>query len=193
LIDDILDLSALESGELRLSRGDVDVNAIAEDVVRELRVTAETKALTMRLTGSKAFAFADPRRVRQVLGNLVSNAVKFTSTGSVNVNVGREGDYVNVSVADTGPGIANDEHETIFEEYRQSGDVSTQRAGTGLGLAITRRLVEAHGGTIALQSRLGVGSRFTITFPVEPPPGVSRTRSEPPGRRSSPPKAPAPA
>jgi signal transduction histidine kinase len=193
LIDDILDLSALESGELRLSRRDVDVYAIAEDVVRELRVTAESKALTMRLSGVEAFAFADPRRVRQVLSNLASNAIKFTSSGSVNVEVTPNGDWVRVSVRDTGPGIAMDEHESIFEEYRQSGDVSAQRAGTGLGLAITRRLVEAHGGKVELESHLGVGSTFTITFPVDPPPGVSRSRSEPPGRRSSPPKAPPPA
>lgn len=189
LIDDILDLSALESGELRLSRRDVDVYAIAEDVVRELRVTAEGKALMMRLSGRQAYAFADPRRVRQVLSNLASNAVKFTNSGSVDVGVEPGDEYVRVSVTDTGPGIAIDEHESIFEEYRQSGDVSAQRAGTGLGLAITRRLVEAHGGKIDLDSKLGVGSKFTITFPVDPPPGVSRSRSEPPGRRSSPPKA----
>jgi signal transduction histidine kinase len=193
LIDDILDLSALESGELRLSRRDVDVYAIAEDVVRELRVTAESKALLMRLSGSQAYAFADPRRVRQVLSNLASNAVKFTSSGSVDVEVNTSGECVKVNVNDTGPGIAMDEHESIFEEYRQSGDLSAQRAGTGLGLAITRRLVEAHGGKISLQSKLGVGSKFAITFPVDPPPGVTRSRSEPPGRRSSPPKAPAPA
>lgn len=180
LIDDILDLSALESGELRLRRRDVDVFAIADEVVKEVRVTAESKRLHISLTGSWAMAFADPRRVRQVLSNVVGNAVKFTSTGSVNVMVVRDGPMVKVSVQDTGPGIASDEHESIFEEYRQSGDLSVQRAGTGLGLAITRRLVEMHGGTIQLQSTLGVGSMFTITFPVDPPPGVTRSRSEAP-------------
>lgn len=180
LIDDILDLSALESGELRLRRKDVDVFAIAEDVVKELRVTAEAKALSMQLSGSTAIAFADPRRVRQVLSNVVGNAIKFTSTGSVNVSIVREGPLVRASVQDTGPGIAIDEHESIFEEYRQSGDLSVQRAGTGLGLAITRRLVEMHGGEIKLESALGVGSLFTITLPVDPPPGVTRSRSEAP-------------
>lgn len=180
LIDDILDLSALESGELRLRRKDIDCFAIAEDVVKELRVTAEAKALNMMLSGATAIAFADPRRVRQVLSNVVGNAIKFTSTGSVNVTVIREGARVLASVQDTGPGIAIDEQESIFEEYRQSGDLSVQRAGTGLGLAITRRLVEMHGGEIKVQSTLGVGSMFSITFPVDPPPGVTRSRSEAP-------------
>jgi signal transduction histidine kinase len=180
LIDDILDLSALESGELRLRRKDIDVFAIAEDVVKELRVTAEAKALSMVLSGTTAIAFADPRRVRQILSNVVGNAIKFTSTGSVNVAVVRAGSLVRANVEDTGPGIAIDEHESIFEEYRQSGDLSVQRAGTGLGLAITRRLVEMHGGEIKLESSLGVGSLFTITFPVDPPPGVTRSRSEAP-------------
>lgn len=180
LIDDILDLSALESGELRLRRKDIDVFAIAEDVVKELRVTAEAKSLSMVLSGTTAIAFADPRRVRQILSNVVGNAIKFTSTGSVNVAVVRAGSLVRANVQDTGPGIAIDEHESIFEEYRQSGDLSVQRAGTGLGLAITRRLVEMHGGEIKLESTLGVGSLFTITFPVDPPPGVTRSRSEAP-------------
>ena len=180
LIDDILDLSALESGELRLRRKDIDVFAIAEDVVKELRVTAEAKSLSMVLSGTTAVAFADPRRVRQILSNVVGNAIKFTSTGSVNVAVVRAGSLVRANVQDTGPGIAIDEHESIFEEYRQSGDLSVQRAGTGLGLAITRRLVEMHGGEIKLESTLGVGSLFTITFPVDPPPGVTRSRSEAP-------------
>ncbi len=185
LIDDILDLSALESGELRLRRKDVDVYVIAEDVVKELRVTAESKHLTMGLTGHTAFAFADPRRVRQVLSNVVGNAVKFTSTGAVNVTIFRDSAQVYVRVKDTGPGIASDEHESIFEEYRQSGDLSVQRAGTGLGLAITRRLVEMHGGRIELDSTLGVGSEFIITFPVDPPPGVTRSRSEAPPAASA--------
>ena len=180
LIDDILDLSALESGELRLRRKDIDVFAIAEDVVKELRVTAEAKELSMLLSGTTAIAFADPRRVRQILSNVVGNAIKFTSTGSVNVSVFRAGALVRASVEDTGPGIALDEQESIFEEYRQSGDLSVQRAGTGLGLAIARRLVEMHGGEIQLESSLGVGSLFTVTFPVDPPPGVTRSRSEAP-------------
>ncbi len=180
LIDDILDLSALESGELRLRRKDIDVFAIAEDVVKEMRVTAEAKNLSMALTGSTAPAYADPRRVRQVLSNVVGNAIKFTSVGSVNLSVEKQGAFISVTVTDTGPGIASDEHESIFEEYRQSGDLSVQRAGTGLGLAITRRLVEMHGGNIKLQSTLGVGSEFTITLPADPPPGLTRSRSEAP-------------
>src|SRR5690606_12063542 len=167
-------------GELRLRRKDIDVFAIAEDVVKEMRVTAEAKNLSMALTGSTAPAYADPRRVRQVLSNVVGNAIKFTSVGSLNLSVEKQGAFISVTVTDTGPGIASDEHESIFEEYRQSGDLSVQRAGTGLGLAITRRLVEMHGGNIKLQSTLGVGSEFTITLPADPPPGLTRSRSEAP-------------
>src|SRR6185503_10561447 len=114
---------------------------------------------------------ADARRVRQILGNVVGNAVKFTSEGSVQIWVEPRGRFVAVIVTDTGPGIAPDEQAAIFEEYRQSGDINVRRIGTGLGLAITRRLVQMHGGFIEVESELGRGSRFTIVLPSEPPEG----------------------
>jgi signal transduction histidine kinase len=169
LIDDILDLSALESGELRLNRQRVDIYSIATQVVKEAQVTAEGKSLQVRLEGTHAVAWADSLRVRQVLGNVIGNAVKFTSKGHVRVRVEDRDGYVGVLVADTGPGIAPEEQESIFEEYRQSGELSARRVGTGLGLAITRRLVEMHGGSIEVQSRLGVGSQFAIVLPKVPP------------------------
>lgn len=169
LIDDILALSALESGQLRLERQDTNVFSIAADVVREAKITARGKALTVQLAGQAAIAFADPLRVRQILGNVVGNAVKFTQRGSVLVYVegGLEG--VTLSVTDTGPGIAPAQRAAIFEEYRQAGDVASRRAGSGLGLAITRRLVQMHGGRITLESAVDVGSRFIITLPRRPP------------------------
>ncbi|HMJ12856.1 MAG TPA: HAMP domain-containing sensor histidine kinase, partial [Polyangiaceae bacterium] len=170
LIGDILDLSALESGELELSPRAVDVFAIAHEVAREARVTAQTKALSLTLSGETARAWADPRRVRQILTNVVGNAVKFTSEGSVNIHVQKRHNFAVVVVADTGPGIAADDHAAIFEEYRQSGDLNVRRVGTGLGLAITRRLVGMHSGFIEVESQLGKGSRFTIVLPSEPPP-----------------------
>ncbi len=168
LIDDILDLSALESGQLRLVRSYVDLYRIAEAVVREAQFAASAKGLEVRLKGSPAAAFADPMRVRQMLGNIVGNAVKFTQTGFVEVEVRRvESGGSCITVRDSGPGIPREEHLAIFEEYRQSGDHRVRRVGTGLGLAITRRLVEMHRGQIALESELGVGSRFTLTLPSE--------------------------
>lgn len=166
LIDDILDLSAIESGELRLSCGPVDLRAVASHVMQEARATLQGKPLELVITGAGASAWADERRLRQVIGNLVGNAVKFTREGRVEVMVETTGTTSRITVSDTGPGIAEDMRAAIFEEFQQAGDLQARRAGSGLGLAITRRLVQAHGGSIELSSRLGVGSRFTVTLPA---------------------------
>ena len=164
LIDDILELSALESGGLKLSRESVDVYAIAEEIVREQRPLAAAKHLRLELSGTRhAIANADPRRLRQILGNIVGNAVKFTSRGGVRIVVDDHGGgEVVVHTIDTGPGIAPAERAAIFEEYAQAGDTATKRKGTGLGLAIARRLVRMHAGEIELASAVGQGSRFTF-------------------------------
>jgi signal transduction histidine kinase len=187
LIDDILDLSALESGELRLSLRSVDILSIASDVVREARVGAEVKRLRLTLEGAPALAVADERRVRQILTNVIGNAVKYTELGRVDVRVTSTPGSVTVGVVDTGPGIAREEHESIFQEYWQSREARHRRVGTGLGLAIARRLVEMHGGRIELESELGKGSTFRIVLPVEPPPEVRRDRSHPRASRPPPP------
>jgi signal transduction histidine kinase len=189
LIDDVLDLSALESGELRLNVSRADLFEIAKQVVRELRITAETKGLELVLAGLPSVAYVDEHRVRQIIGNVIGNAVKYTEVGKVAVNVYAVDDEVSVRVQDTGPGIAEADHEAIFQEYWQSSDARTRRAGTGLGLAITRRLVEMHGGRIELESRLGRGSIFRIVLPTEPPKdALRRDRSRP--RASRPPPEP---
>ncbi len=165
LINDVLDLSALESGELRLDSGPVDVLVVAEGVVREAQVNAQWKPLVVVLQGEHAIAWGDPVRVRQIIGNLVSNAVKFTSEGVVRVRVEDRAEFVAIIVSDTGPGIAQHEQTAIFEAYRQSGDLSVRDVGTGLGLSITRRLVTMHGGFVELESEIGQGSRFTVLLP----------------------------
>jgi signal transduction histidine kinase len=170
LIDDILDLSALESGQLRLNPQLVDVFAVAGDVIRELQPEAARKQLPLRLCGSAAMARVDARRVRQVLTNIIGNAVKFTARGEVTVEVTPREGHVALLITDTGPGIPRSEQRAIFEEYRQSGELHTQRAGTGLGLAIARRLVGMHGGTIQVESEVGRGSSFAVVLPTEPPP-----------------------
>jgi signal transduction histidine kinase len=170
LIDDVLDLSALESGELRLECRVMDVLGVAAEVVREAEVTAVAKSLKLELVGNPASAYADPRRVRQIIGNILGNALKFTERGSVLVRVDPRDGGVMISVTDTGPGIAPEEHEAIFQEYWQSRDVQRHRVGTGLGLAITRRLVQMHRGFIDLRSQLGKGSTFTVVLPSRPPP-----------------------
>ncbi len=169
LIDDILDLSALESGELELSPKFIDLLPIAEEVIRELRVTARAKGVELEISGKRAVAWVDARRVRQILGNVLGNAVKFTSEGTVRLDVDAEPGWAVLRVTDTGPGIAREDQGAIFEEYRQAGDVGARSIGTGLGLAITRRLVNMHNGTIELESSVGVGSSFTIWLPAGPP------------------------
>jgi signal transduction histidine kinase len=169
LINDILDLSALETGRLNLQLKKTNLWSIASDVIRESRLAAEAKNLSIDLEGDTVEAVADQLRVRQVLSNLVSNAVKFTNRGGVTVSVGRSEEHATLSVTDTGPGIAKEEQAAVFEEYRQSGDWQSRGAGSGLGLAITRRLVRMHGGRIELDSRLGGGSRFTVLLPLAGP------------------------
>lgn len=184
LIDDILDLSALESGELTLEQRDVELREVAAEVVRELGVQAAAKGLRIDVVGPSAPAWADPRRLRQILGNLVGNAVKFTSAGSVRVIIEPRGSVVALHVIDTGPGIAPAEQSAIFDEYRQAGDVASRRKGTGLGLAITRRLVRMHAGTIELSSEVGAGAHFVVTLPAESSAVVPSAASSPRSSRA---------
>ncbi len=169
LIDDILELSALESGELELSRETLDLWPIAEDAVREARINARDKPIEIVLKGGSLTTWADARRVRQILGNVVGNAVKFTPEGRVEVVIEAQSErWALIRVSDTGPGIAPEDQASIFEEYRQVGDLAARRAGSGLGLAISRRLVQMHDGTIDLESALGEGSVFRIFLPRGP-------------------------
>jgi signal transduction histidine kinase len=167
LINDILEFSALESGQLKLSRSRVDLGAVAWEVVREAAGIVGARPVSVRIEGeSGVLAKADQRRVRQVLTNVVGNAIKFTQQGEVVVDVGREGKYARISVRDTGPGISPQERAVIFEEYKQAKDERPRRRGTGLGLAITRRLVLMHGGKIDVESEVGRGSTFRVLLPA---------------------------
>jgi len=167
LIDDILDLSALESGELKLSRRSLDLRRASEEVVREARALAKHKGLKVGVEGAApVLALADRRRVRQILTNLVANAVKFTRAGSVMLHVSEEGERAIVRVVDTGPGIRESEREAIFEAYRQSTDTKARYSGAGLGLATVKRLVLLHGGDIEVTSEVGKGSTFTVSLPL---------------------------
>jgi signal transduction histidine kinase len=167
LINDILEFSALESGQLRLTRGRVDLTGLANEVVREARGLVGEKQLTVRVEGDASLvARVDGRRVRQVLGNLVNNAIKFTQRGEVVVRVTREGVQAALSVTDTGPGISSQERAVIFHEYKQARSERMKRRGTGLGLAIARRLVSLHHGSIQVESQLGRGSTFKVLLPI---------------------------
>ena len=179
LIDDVLDLSALETGQLRLSRRPVDMRALADQVVREASATIREKPVRLGVTGEAGlFAYADSRRVRQILTNLIANAIKATTQGSVTVQIEARNPYVALVVRDTGAGISPEDAAAIFQPYRQGGDHLSRRGGAGLGLSIAQRLVGMHGGTIAVESQLGGGSTFTVCLPrvdEDAPEHVSRT------------------
>ncbi|HSQ62329.1 MAG TPA: ATP-binding protein [Polyangiaceae bacterium] len=175
LIEDILDLSAIESGQLKLHPKNVDLYSVAQDVVRELSVVADKSHLALRLEGEPGVeVWADKRRLRQIVGNVVGNAVKFTQYGEVLVRIETRGAAGAVVVRDTGPGIRESERNLVFEEYRQAGGERAKHRGTGLGLAIARRLATMQGGAIELDSELGRGSTFTVTLPLAAPGGGAR-------------------
>ena len=180
LIDDILDLSAMESGQLRLSKHEVDLYALTEDVVREARGTIKDRPLELTVQGPKGLSvYADGRRIRQVLTNLVSNALKFTPEGEVKVTLQAAEQAVRIAVSDTGRGIAPGHINTIFKAYRQGGSAAERRGGAGLGLAIARSLVLLHGGTIDVSSAIGRGSTFTIVLPCsQTPADTMRSQAE---------------
>lgn len=179
LINDILELSAIASGQLRLARTEVDLAPIVEEVVKEATGLRGDKPVELRIErlSDSCVAYADGRRVRQILGNLVGNAVKFTPRGEVVVQLSADPYYTTIRVRDTGPGIKPEEREAIFDEYRQGGDRRARRRGTGLGLAIARRLALMHGGSIRLESELGSGSTFVLKLPVRSADGSGRGAS----------------
>ena len=169
LINDVLDLSKIESGEMTLSVGDFSFATLVQSVVMatESLATDKNLALTVDLPAELPPGRGDERRLSQVLLNLVGNAIKFTEAGEVGIAVGANNGAFHVQVTDTGPGIAAAEREEIFSEFRQIDSSSTkQKGGTGLGLAIAKRFVEMHEGRIWLDSEPGHGSTFHFTLPV---------------------------
>ncbi len=170
LINDILDLSKIEAGRMELEAQPFDLPAALDNALTLIRERAARNsiALDVHVDPRIGEILADERKIKQVLLNLLSNAVKFTPEGGkITMSAIMNGEAVAVSVADTGIGIAAEDQEAVFEEFRQVGtDYARKREGTGLGLALARRLVELHGGKLSLQSELGKGSTFTFTIPV---------------------------
>ncbi|HEV3470461.1 MAG TPA: GAF domain-containing sensor histidine kinase [Pyrinomonadaceae bacterium] len=174
LISDLLDLSRIQRGVLRLVRDPLDINRTVAEAARNVRQTAAARNLDLRVELAEGLpvTIADPQRVRQVLWNLLSNAIKFTPKGGrVTVRTrlagdGEGGRRIEVEVEDTGEGIPEDFMPHIWERFRQADSTSTRRhGGLGIGLSLVKELVEAHGGTVSARSDAS-GSRFTVSLPV---------------------------
>ena len=176
LINDVLDLSKIEAGKMELDLSCFDLGLLLEHSATLVRERAQRHGLALELEVDDGLGewVADARKVKQVVVNLLSNAVKFTPNGGrVSVRArhlngvdGRAGEWAEISVSDTGVGIAREDQALVFEEFRQAGgDVLRKAEGTGLGLALVKRFVELHGGEVTLDSEPGRGSTFRFTLP----------------------------
>jgi len=169
LINDVLDLSKIEAGQLTLSLSDYSLAELIQGVAVAVEPLAAQKNLALRtnIAPGLPVGHGDERRLAQVLLNLVGNAIKFTDAGEVAIEASHSDGAFRVAVRDSGPGIAAADQAKIFEEFQQVDDSSTRtKGGTGLGLAISKRIVEMHGGRILVDSELGKGSTFTVRLPV---------------------------
>ena len=177
LINDVLDLSKIEAGQLTLSIDDYSMGEVVQTVITSVEALAAEKKLELKSSVPRDLKVArgDEQRIAQVLLNLLGNAIKFTDKGEVRVEVTDADDAFLVSVADTGPGISEADQKIIFEEFKQADGSSTrEKGGSGLGLSIVKKIVKMHGGRIWVESELGKGSIFRFTLPVR----VDRQRDE---------------
>jgi len=173
LINDVLDLSKIEAGKMAIEAIDVDILQIAEDVCELHAASAQSKAIEIGVSCNPEFDYAikaDPTRIRQIISNLISNAIKFTDTGSVRVLIEGASKLIRVSIIDTGIGIHKDNISKLFTSFTQeSSSTSRQFGGTGLGLSICKRLVKLMGGQIWVESEEGAGSKFIFEIPNSKP------------------------
>jgi signal transduction histidine kinase len=169
LINDVLDLSKIEAGQLTLTLSDYSVKDIVHSVFISVESLAKNKklALNIELPQKILAAHGDERRLTQVLLNLVGNSLKFTDKGEVTIKTEAANGPFTIAVRDTGPGIAEEDQRKIFEEFQQADSSTTkEKGGTGLGLAISKRIVEMHGGRLWVDSQLGHGSTFSFSIPL---------------------------
>jgi len=177
LINDVLDLSKVEAGKIELRLENLNLADIIDDVVQGVKPMLDDNGhqLKVRVEAGLPQVHADKKRLRQVLLNLLSNAIKFTAAGGeLGIEAGRQGEWCQISVVDSGIGIRQEDQERIFEAFTQVDTLpEREKGGTGLGLALTRQFVEAGGGKIWVESEYGKGSKFTFTLPLaregEPP------------------------
>jgi len=172
LVDDVLDLSQVEAGRMALSKEWTSLQEIIEEAIPMVQPLFESKGLYLEAEVHPDLPpiFCDSTRIRQVVLNLLSNAGRFTERGGVQVKAWRKGNKVMVSVSDTGPGIAPQDQEKIFEPFRQlDGSIRRRHGGSGLGLSISKRFVEMHEGKMWLESAVGIGTTFYFSLPLDTP------------------------
>jgi signal transduction histidine kinase len=170
LINDVLDMSKIESGSLKLFvEDDVDLNELMNTVIASARALIGEKPVTLRAHIDDALPkmLGDRQRLLQIMLNIVSNACKFTEKGEVEITATVSGEgQIQIAVRDTGPGIAAGDREAVFEAFKQTSAGLRKGGGTGLGMPITRSLVEAHDGRIGFESTVGQGTTFYVTLPI---------------------------
>jgi len=169
LINDVLDLSKIEAGQLTLSLADYSMKDVVHSVYSAVEPLAAEKNLSFKaeIAPDMPAGHGDERRLTQVLLNLVSNAIKFTDEGEVRIKALAGDGHFAVAVVDTGPGISKDDQKKLFQEFQQADSSTTKKkGGTGLGLAISKKIIEMHGGQVGLDSKLGEGSTFSFTVPL---------------------------
>jgi CheY-like chemotaxis protein/anti-sigma regulatory factor (Ser/Thr protein kinase) len=190
ILNDVLDLAKIEAGKLELEVADFDLGAVARSARSAFSAVAARKGLGLEVEvapDADGLWRGDAARVRQVIYNLVANAVKFTEAGAVTIGVEATGGGVRIAVRDTGIGIAEDRVATLFEKFVQADSSTTRRfGGTGLGLAICRELCKAMGGAIAVESTHGAGSLFVVELPLAPAGPADLSAADAPAATSAP-------
>ncbi len=177
LVDDLLDISRIESGRMRLDVQSVDLTEVVRAAVESMRAAAGAKSIALQeiIDPRVPIVFGDPGRLQQVVWNLISNAVKFTpKDGKIQVRVERVNSHVEITVADTGQGIDAASLDCVFDRFWQADNLGQSKFGVGLGLSIVKEIINLHGGTVLARSEgIGKGSTFTIRLPLP----VGRTAS----------------
>jgi signal transduction histidine kinase len=165
IIDDLVDLTSIDLGTLTTTRDAIDLGELVRTVVSEFRATNSQHPIELDALGSQP-VMADSRRLEQVLGNLLSNAAKYSDPGAtIHIAVERVGDRVEVAVTDRGIGLSEAEQSRVFERYYRSTKGQSRAEGAGLGLHICKHIIELHGGSIGVRSREGKGSTFFFSLP----------------------------
>jgi signal transduction histidine kinase len=169
LVNDLLDLSRIESGKIELDMQVISLPDIIDHVAGSLRNQFDSRGLflTLDIASDLPRILGDPLRISQIVTNLLSNAYKYTAQGGVTIRARQTGDFLQVDVIDTGVGISLQDQQNLFTRFFRSEDPFVrEQSGTGLGLNITQSLIEIHGGTIWVESEPGVGSTFSFTLPL---------------------------